>query len=109
VDAKNLNKRALESLVKAGAFDALAERAALLASLDRLLAYAQRVQKQRDSGQGSLFDLMGAADQPAIAGPGLENMRRRRSSRSWPGRRNCLGFTSPSTRSPGRRRSCGRT
>ncbi len=75
VDAKNLNKRALESLVKAGAFDSLAERAALLANLDRLLAYAQRVQKQRESGQGSLFDLMGAADQPAVAGPELENAR----------------------------------
>ncbi|HET8945022.1 MAG TPA: DNA polymerase III subunit alpha [Dehalococcoidia bacterium] len=72
VDAKNLNKRALESLVKAGAFDSLAERAALLASLDRLLAYAQRVQKQRESGQGSLFDLMGASEQPAVAGPQLE-------------------------------------
>ncbi|HET9476700.1 MAG TPA: DNA polymerase III subunit alpha, partial [Dehalococcoidia bacterium] len=75
VDAKNLNKRALESLVKAGAFDSLVERAALLASLDRLLAYAQRVQKQRESGQGSLFDMMGASEQPAVAGPPLEAMR----------------------------------
>jgi DNA polymerase-3 subunit alpha len=61
--------------VKAGAFDSLVERAALLASLDRLLAYAQRVQKQRESGQGSLFDMMGASEQPAVAGPPLETMR----------------------------------
>jgi len=75
VNARDLNKRALESLVKAGAFDPLAERAALLASLDRLLAYSQRVQKQRESGQGSLFDLMGGGGEPALAGPQLERVR----------------------------------
>jgi DNA polymerase-3 subunit alpha len=72
VNAAHLNKRALESLVKAGALDALAERAALLAGLDRLIGYAQREQKQRESGQTSLFDLMGA-DSPAVQGPQLED------------------------------------
>jgi DNA polymerase-3 subunit alpha len=72
VPVKHLNKRALESLVKAGAFDALAERASLLATLDRLIGYAQGEQRQRESGQTSLFDLMSAEDQPAVAGPSLE-------------------------------------
>ncbi len=72
VNVRDLNKRALESLVKAGAFDTLAERAALLAGLDRLIAYGQRVQKQRESGQASLFDLMSADQQPALQGPQLE-------------------------------------
>ncbi|HEV8573665.1 MAG TPA: DNA polymerase III subunit alpha, partial [Dehalococcoidia bacterium] len=71
VNVRHLNKRALESLVKAGAFDTLAERAALLASLDRLIGYAQREQKQRESGQTSLFDLMGD-DAAAVQGPQLE-------------------------------------
>src|SRR3972149_4144053 len=71
VPGKFLNKRALESLVKAGAFDELAERAALLAALDRLISYAQGVQKQRESGQTSLFDLMAPSEQPALAGPTL--------------------------------------
>ncbi len=71
VNVRHLNKRALESLVKAGAFDALAERAALLGGLDRLIGYAQREQKQRESGQTSLFDLMGG-DGPSIQGPQLE-------------------------------------
>ncbi len=75
VNVRHLNKRALESLVKAGALDGLAERAALVASLDRLTAYAQRVQKQKESGQTSLFDLMGARDQPALQGPQLESVR----------------------------------
>jgi DNA polymerase-3 subunit alpha len=72
VDVRHLNKRALESLVKAGAFDALAERNALLASLDRLIGYAQREQKQRESGQTSLFALMGDESAAAIQGPQLE-------------------------------------
>ena len=68
----HLNKRTMESLVKAGAFDTLAERAALLASLDRLIGYAQREQKQRESGQTSLFDLMGGEGAAAVQGPQLE-------------------------------------
>ncbi len=74
VNVRHLNKRALESTVKAGAFDTLAERASLLASLDRLIAHGQRVQKQKESGQGSLFDLMGGAGQPAVQGPQLESV-----------------------------------
>jgi DNA polymerase-3 subunit alpha len=75
VPAKFLTKRTLECLVKAGAFDTLGERAALLASLDRLISYGQSLQKQRDSGQTSLFDLMSAEEQPAVHGPTLEKVR----------------------------------
>lgn len=75
VNVRLLNKRVLESLVKAGAFDAMAERAALLASLDRLIAYAQQVQKQRESGQASLFELMAVEEQPSLVGPPLERVR----------------------------------
>ncbi|MCS7276761.1 MAG: DNA polymerase III subunit alpha [Dehalococcoidia bacterium] len=56
-----LNKRALESMAKAGAFDSLGRsRGTVLANLDRLVALAQRAQKVREAGQASLFDLMGA-------------------------------------------------
>jgi DNA polymerase-3 subunit alpha len=72
VPARHLNKRALESLIKTGALDSLGERASLLANLDRLLAYGQTVQKQRDSGQTSLFDLMGGEGGQAASGPPLE-------------------------------------
>lgn len=74
VNVRHLNRRALESMVKAGAFDALAERAALLAGLDRLIAHGQRVQKQRESGQASLFDLMDGG-QAAVQGPQLDSVR----------------------------------
>src|ERR1700693_3383497 len=73
VNAKFLNKRALECLVKAGAFDDLAERASLLASLDRMCGYAQATQKQREAGQASLFDLMAPEEKAAVQGQQLES------------------------------------
>jgi DNA polymerase-3 subunit alpha len=61
VPFKNLNKRVLESLIRAGALDSLyPDRATLLANCDRLVSLAQREQKLRDSNQASMFDLFGA-------------------------------------------------
>ncbi|MEX0800935.1 MAG: DNA polymerase III subunit alpha [Dehalococcoidia bacterium] len=68
VHHSNLNKRALESMAKAGAFDSLCERASLLAGLDRAIAQAQQSQRQREAGQGSLFDMLGEEDRPAMSG-----------------------------------------
>jgi DNA polymerase-3 subunit alpha len=63
IDRTAVNRRALEGLVKVGAFDALGvERGALLASLDRLLAVTQRETRLRKSGQVSLFGAMGAQE-----------------------------------------------
>ncbi|MDO8611999.1 MAG: hypothetical protein Q7R32_04160, partial [Dehalococcoidia bacterium] len=68
VNHRHLNKRGLESMVKAGAFDSLcaSARGGLLASLDRAIALAQRSQRQREAGQGSLFDLMGEEAKPSL-------------------------------------------
>ena len=71
VPVKHLNKRALECLAKAGAFDSLAERASLLASLDRMVAYAQNTQEQKARGQTSLFDMMAPEEKPGLEGPQL--------------------------------------
>ena len=72
VPARYLNKRALESLVKAGAFDSLAERASLLASLDRLCAHAQNTQEKKQAGQFSLFDGLAPEEKPSLQGVQLE-------------------------------------
>ena len=59
-----LNRRGLESLIHCGAMDALepsANRAQLMADLDLLLDWASSRAKDRDSGQGNLFDLMSAS------------------------------------------------
>ena len=56
VDPRALNKRALENLVKAGAFDAMfANRAQLLESADVLLRYGQHQAEEKSSSQTSLF------------------------------------------------------
>lgn len=68
VHPSHLNKRGLESMIRAGAFDSLGRRGTLLANLDRLIAVAQRAHKVREVGQGTLFDLF----EEAVSSPGLE-------------------------------------
>lgn len=56
VDPRAVNKRQLESLVAAGAFDALqSNRAAVLAAVDTILKHAQAAQEARSSSQENLF------------------------------------------------------
>ncbi|MGE3871734.1 MAG: DNA polymerase III subunit alpha [Parvibaculaceae bacterium] len=56
IDAHILNRRALESLVKAGAFDDLhANRAQVFAGVDAILAMANRTTAEAEAGQHDLF------------------------------------------------------
>jgi DNA polymerase-3 subunit alpha len=50
-----VNRKAIESLVKAGALDVFEDRSVLMNNLDGMLAYAVRVQKDQASGQTDLF------------------------------------------------------
>ena len=69
-DPKGLNRRTMESLIKAGAFDCLASRGALLEAVDRIVATAQREARTRDSGQTSMFG--GASEQAGLElAPGI--------------------------------------
>ncbi|HEX7963402.1 MAG TPA: DNA polymerase III subunit alpha [Candidatus Saccharimonadales bacterium] len=63
--ARIVNRKVLESLVKAGAFDRFGDRSQLLHNMDVILAYANRVQKEANSGQVDLFG--GLADEATIA------------------------------------------
>jgi len=56
VNSKDLNKKSLESLIKAGAFDSFAERNQLLHNLERLLEWSRETQKTKMNGQQGLFD-----------------------------------------------------
>jgi DNA polymerase-3 subunit alpha len=69
VDLRLVNKRVLESLVKAGAFDSSAangsnrpatRRAQLVAVVDRALEHGGRLQRDRERGQSQLFESLGA-------------------------------------------------
>ncbi len=63
IDTRCVNKRALENLARAGAFDTLhPNRARIVACADALIAYAQSMTAERGSSQVSLFgDDVGAA------------------------------------------------
>jgi len=56
---QSVNRRVMESLIKAGAFDELENRGTLLNSVSRILSLAQREQRLRDTGQTTMFDLWG--------------------------------------------------
>jgi len=58
-DLRGVNKRVMESLIKAGALDSLGSRGTLLQSINRILSLAQREQHLRETGQSTMFDLWG--------------------------------------------------
>ena len=58
-DMSATNRKALESLIRAGALDDLGDRAALLVVVDKMLSLAQSEARLRESNQTSMFDLFG--------------------------------------------------
>jgi len=57
VDLRVMNKRVIESLIKAGALDTLGARAALMKAVDKAMERAQKAQKDAAAGQHGLFGL----------------------------------------------------
>jgi DNA polymerase-3 subunit alpha len=55
VDAQKVNKKVLESLIKAGAMDHFGKRAAMLSGLEKIRTQGTRLQKEKANGQTSLF------------------------------------------------------
>ena len=69
VSTAKFNRKAWESLIKTGAFDAFGDRSHLLFNLDTIQAFASKVQKEAASGQTDLFGLLGdaaAVTQPTV-------------------------------------------
>jgi DNA polymerase-3 subunit alpha len=67
IDPRSLNKRQLENLAKAGAFDGLdPNRAQVVAAVDLLLRYSNLMREEQASNQESLF-----GDGPAVSNPPL--------------------------------------
>lgn len=85
VNVRLANRKTLESLIKAGAFDGLEpNRQKLLVNLDNLLAFASRLQKDRADGQTDLFG--GAIDptlQPVMNWEEVESDVEERQRLSW--------------------------
>jgi DNA polymerase-3 subunit alpha len=67
INTRIVNRKVLESLIKAGALDRFGERSILLHNLDVILAFASRLQKQALSGQTDLFgNLLEETNQPKL-------------------------------------------
>lgn len=59
VDTQRVNRRVIEQLIKCGAFDSIHDsRASTFAALDTALERAQVVQRDRQSGQLNMFELL---------------------------------------------------
>jgi DNA polymerase-3 subunit alpha len=74
-DLRGMNRRAMESLIKAGAMDCLGDRGTLLHNVSRILALAQREQQLQETGQATMFDLWGkevSAPLPSLDLPAAE-------------------------------------
>jgi len=62
VDMKQVNRRMLEGLVMAGAFDSTGtRRSQTMAAVNDAVARGQSAQRERDSGQTSMFEMFGGS------------------------------------------------
>ncbi len=75
IDSKVINKRQMESLSKAGAFDAMNDnRAQMLASCEMLLKYSHAVDEEKNSAQNSLFG--GDNEEGGLPAPELKEAKK---------------------------------
>jgi DNA polymerase-3 subunit alpha len=122
VDSRAVNKKAIEALIKCGAFGSTgASRKGMLDVLESAQAAGQRTQQDAQMGQGSIFDMLGGDDAgwvgfaigggarrggaPPRRSPRPRTRRSRSRSTSSPScsrwRRSPSACSSPSTRSSG--------
>jgi DNA polymerase III subunit alpha len=55
VDSRIVNKKTIESLIKAGALDSLEDRSVLLNNIENIVSFSARVDKEKNSSQTDLF------------------------------------------------------
>ncbi|MCK5913724.1 MAG: DNA polymerase III subunit alpha, partial [Desulfuromusa sp.] len=72
VDLRKVNKKVVEALIKCGAFDTLGgKRAQFYAAFEEAMEIGQRLQKEQESGQDSLF---GSKEILSVAGNGYGDL-----------------------------------
>ncbi|HEX2329515.1 MAG TPA: OB-fold nucleic acid binding domain-containing protein, partial [Candidatus Angelobacter sp.] len=74
VDLRLLNRRVIESLIKAGAMDAFGNRSQLMAVLDKAMERAQKSQRDAEMGQHGLFGVFADDSQSNGNGETLPNV-----------------------------------
>jgi DNA polymerase-3 subunit alpha len=91
VDLRLLNKRVIESLIKAGALDSLgARRAQMMPALDRAMELGQKRQREASSGQHGLF--MAGAEPMAAPPINLPDIPEWPEAERLAGEKEVLGF-----------------
>ncbi|NMC51845.1 DNA polymerase III subunit alpha [Candidatus Kuenenbacteria bacterium] len=66
IHSRNLNKKSLESLIKAGAMDELGERNQMLNNMEKILAFVKSNEREINTGQFSLFGGKTDKDKPRL-------------------------------------------
>jgi DNA polymerase III subunit alpha len=91
VDSRAVNKRTMESLIRAGAFDSLGHRRAqLFAVIDAAVESGQRSQRSRASGQTDLFGSLTAS--VPLPDPPLPDVKEWAAHELLKGEKDTLGF-----------------
>ncbi len=93
VDLRLVNKKCLESLVQAGAFDAIGgHRAQYFESIESATAFGLRRREQELSGQAGLFDTSGGTEEQVVIYPALPELRHWTEFEKLQHEKNVLGF-----------------
>jgi len=93
LDSRTVNKKILESLVKAGAFDwESRHRAELMEAIESAMGAAASVQKDRASGQVSLFDALEDFAPPQTSGVSENSIERWTRAEQLAHEKELLGF-----------------
>ncbi len=93
VDLRLVNKKCLESLVQAGAFDAFGgHRAQYFECIEPATAFGIRLREQELSGQAGLFDTSGGSEETVVVYPILPEARRWTEFEKLQHEKNVLGF-----------------
>ncbi|WP_249009348.1 DNA polymerase III subunit alpha [Conexibacter sp. DBS9H8] len=72
IDSRSVNRKAIESLIKCGAFGSTQDsRKGMLLVLEQAQAAGQQAQQDQERGQASIFDLLGEAEAAPVTGGGV--------------------------------------
>jgi DNA polymerase-3 subunit alpha len=87
-----MNKRVIESLIKAGALDSVGKRGPLMNAVDKAMERAQRAQKDAAQGQTGLFGLFNEAPVPGRGADELPKVADWEESERLANEKEVLGF-----------------
>jgi DNA polymerase-3 subunit alpha len=87
-----MNKRVIESLIKAGALDSLGKRGPLMEAVDKAMERAQKAQRDEAHGQSGLFGLFNEAPAHGHGGDDLPRVPDWEESQRLTNEKEVLGF-----------------